>query len=138
MEAPPLRLRGDLDHVDALHLDVEQLLDSLADLRLVRVRVHAERVRAARRPLVALLADDRSEDDLARIHYCALPCTSGSAVSETSSERAQTTAATSSSLGATMATFSRLRKLLTRFSSPSVATTTSGVLRPEASTKPLA
>src|SRR5207253_9511768 len=57
--AAPLRLRLHLDHVDAPHLDLEQLLDGLADLRLVRIRMPAERVGAARRALVALLADDR-------------------------------------------------------------------------------
>src|SRR5574337_353477 len=51
MEAAPLRLGGDLDDVDPLDLHVEQLLDGLADLRLVRVRMDPERVAAARRPL---------------------------------------------------------------------------------------
>src|SRR5882672_12108460 len=79
--AAPLRLRLNLDHVDARDLDLEELLDGLADLRLVRVRVDAERVAPARRVCVRLLADDRGEDDLARVHYCAFPWTSGSAPS---------------------------------------------------------
>jgi len=40
--AAALRLGLNLDHVDARDLDVEELLDGLADLRLVRVRVDAE------------------------------------------------------------------------------------------------
>ena len=40
----PLRLGLHLDDVDADDLDVEELLDGLADLRLVRVLVHLERV----------------------------------------------------------------------------------------------
>src|SRR4051794_12677687 len=47
---------------------VEELLDRLADLRLVRVRVDAERVLVVRGEHVALLADDRADDDLARMH----------------------------------------------------------------------
>src|SRR3954463_5292994 len=53
-------------HFDDAH--VEELLDRLADLRLVRVRVDAERVLVVRGEHVALLADDRSDDDLARMH----------------------------------------------------------------------
>src|SRR5919205_3967807 len=49
-------------------LDVEQLLDRLADLRLVRVGMHAERVLVVRGEHVALLADDRADDDLAGLH----------------------------------------------------------------------
>src|SRR5919198_842924 len=40
--AAALRLRLHLDDVHALDLDVEELLDGLADLRLVRLRMHAE------------------------------------------------------------------------------------------------
>src|SRR4051812_10710705 len=57
--------RGGADLDDA---HVEELLDRLADLRLVRVRVHAERVLVVRSEHVALLADDRADDDLARMH----------------------------------------------------------------------
>src|SRR4051812_28281913 len=53
-------------HLDDAH--VEELLDRLADLRLVRVRVDAERVLVVRGEHVALLADDRADDDLARMH----------------------------------------------------------------------
>ena len=54
------RHRADLDD-----LDVEELLDGLADLRLVRVGVDAERVLVGGGEHVALLADDRADDDLA-------------------------------------------------------------------------
>src|SRR4051812_42592155 len=55
--------RADLDHVD-----LEELLDGLADLRLVGAGVHPERVLVRRREDVALLADDRADDDLAGVH----------------------------------------------------------------------
>src|SRR5205823_2501253 len=78
---------------------VEELLDGLADLGLVRVRVDAEAVLALGDHRVRLLGHDRRLQDLADVHYAALPWTSGSAASLTSSARAQTTAATSSSPG---------------------------------------
>src|SRR5436190_7099821 len=121
--AATLRLRLDLDHVHACDLDLEELLDGVPDLRLVRVGMDAERVAPARRVRIRLLADDRGKDDLARVHgYSAFPCTSGSAASLTSSERAQTTAPTSTSLGPITTTRSRLRKLLMRFVSSASAT----------------
>src|SRR5919197_5008533 len=55
----PLRLRPHLDDVHARDLDVEQLLDRLAHLRLVRVLVHAERVLAVLDQRVRLLGHDR-------------------------------------------------------------------------------
>src|SRR5205085_2100596 len=96
--AAALRLRLHLDDVHALHLDLEELLDGLADLRLVRILVDAEGVLVLRDLLVALLGDDRADQDLARMQaHEALPCTASSAAWLTSSERAQTTCATSSS-----------------------------------------
>src|ERR1041385_8961249 len=59
-----LRLRLNLDDVHGLDVDAEQLLDGLPHLRLVRVRVHAERVLLALDQLVALLGYDRSEQNL--------------------------------------------------------------------------
>src|SRR5919108_5109896 len=54
--AAPLGLGLDRDRADVEHLDVgEQLLDGLADLRLVRLLVHAEGVLARRREHVGLL-----------------------------------------------------------------------------------
>src|SRR5258706_5223249 len=104
-----LRLRLNLDDVHAPDLHVEELLDRLPDLRAVRILVHAERVLAVGGAGVALLGDDRCEDDLAGLHYLALASRTDSAASETSSECAQTIAPTSTSFGSTTATRSRLR-----------------------------
>src|SRR5438874_4070056 len=63
--AAALRLRAHLDHVHALDVDVEQLLDGLPDLRLVRIRVNPERVAVVSLYLlVALLGNHRREQDL--------------------------------------------------------------------------
>jgi len=48
-----------LNHVDALHVDLEELLDGLADLRLVRRPDAPERVAPARRAGVRLLPTSR-------------------------------------------------------------------------------
>src|SRR5215471_14182362 len=74
-EPAPLRLRADLNDVDALDVHVEQLLDGLADLRLVRIRVDAERVAMmALDLLVTLLRHDRREQDLVGVQaHDALP-----------------------------------------------------------------
>jgi len=78
----------------------EELLDGLADLRLVRVRVHLEDVLAAADQAVALLGDDRRQEHLVRMEaHEALPSTSGSAPSVTRTARAQTTATVFSSPG---------------------------------------
>src|SRR5215213_4571192 len=109
-------------------MDVEELLDGLANLRLVRGRMHLERVLAVLDQAVALLGDDRREQHLVRMeaHEDALLSTSSRAASVTSSERAQTTCATSSSDGTVTSTRSTLRNDLISASSPSSATTTSG------------
>src|SRR5829696_5178863 len=62
-EAAALGLGLDRHRADLDHLDVEELLDGLADLGLVRVGVDPERVLVVRREHVALLADDRADDD---------------------------------------------------------------------------
>src|SRR5215469_15663986 len=74
----------------------------------------------------------------ASIGYLALVSTIGSALSLTTSERAQTTALTSSSEGATTATWGRLRNDFAALTSASVSTRTIGSARPAASTKLLA
>src|SRR6476646_6779917 len=51
----PLRLRLNLDHIDPDDVDLEELLDRLADLCLVRVLVHLERVAVLDDLAVALL-----------------------------------------------------------------------------------
>src|SRR5436305_3316311 len=139
-EPTALRLRADLDDVHALDVDVEQLLDRLADLCLVRVRVDAERVTVvALDLLVALLRDDRREQDLVGMQtHEALLSTASSAAWLTSSERAHTSAATSISAGVTTWTPARLRNDFTIASWSSWATTTSGGSFPHASTRPAA
>ena len=106
-------------------VDVEELLDGLAHLRLVRVRVHLERVlpvarsgcsSSRRRP--ARAASRSGGGSLA-----GPPWTSGSAASLISSARAQTTVATSSSDGTVTSARGRLRNDLISVSSSSVATT---------------
>src|SRR5262249_7518386 len=110
------------------------LLDCVPDLRAMRVRVDLERVLAVHGAVIALLGDDRRENDLVGMHdYLALVSTVGRAPWLTTSERAQTTAPTSSSEGATTTTRGRLRKLFAATSSSSVRTTRVGVARPEAS-----
>src|SRR5439155_2842585 len=65
--AAPLRLRLHHRDVDALHLDVEQLLDGLADLRLVRVRMDVEAVLPLVDGAVGFLGHDRREEYLIRM-----------------------------------------------------------------------
>src|ERR1044071_8477557 len=65
VQPAPLRLRLHLRDVDREHADLEQLLDGLADLRLVRLGVHAERVLLLLDQPIALLRDDRRDDHLA-------------------------------------------------------------------------
>src|SRR5207249_7839668 len=132
----PLRLRGHRRDVDREHVHLEQLLDGLADLRLVRVLVDLEDVLVVLDQAVALLGDDRCEQDLVRMEaQDALLCSSASAPSVTSSERAQTSAATSTSAGVVTTTRSRLRKDLTTASSSGCATSTSGSSSERASTR---
>src|SRR6201999_3101670 len=51
--------------------DVEELFDGLADLGLVRLVVDAEGVLAGLGQDVGLLRDDRTDDELAGVHYAA-------------------------------------------------------------------
>src|SRR5215210_2086983 len=105
VQAPALRLRLHHGDVHALDLDVEQLLDGLAHLGLVRVGVDAERVLVLVDLRVRLLRHDRRQEDFVWMEaHDALPCTASSAASLTSSERAQTTAETSSSDGTVTST----------------------------------
>src|SRR3954451_5262917 len=97
--------------------DVEQALDGLLDLRLVRVRVHPEGVLAGRRQHVRLLGDDRTDEHLAVIHHSA-PFSArraravrlSSAAWETTTLAAPTRSATPTSSAAMTATPGRLRK----------------------------
>src|SRR5919108_1212641 len=138
--AAALGLRLHLEDVHCDDLDVEELFDGLADLRLVGARVHAERVLVVLDQAVALLGDDRGEDHLARVeaHLAITSWTRSRAPSVASSERAQTIAPTSRSDGSTTSTLARLRKLFTSFSSSGSATTSSGDSAPQASKTPAA
>src|SRR5690349_9591241 len=132
----PLRLGRHLDDVHAEDRDLEELLDGLADLRLVRVLVHLERVAVLLDLVVALLADHRLDQDLSGVQaHDALPCTRGSAASVRTSERAQTTCATSSSDGTVTSTRGRFRNDLISVTSSSVATITVGVSWPQPSSR---
>src|SRR5436190_2386660 len=72
-EPAALGLGLDRHRADVDHADVEERLDGLADLRLVRLGVDAERVLVGRGEDVALLADDRADDHLRRLHQSASP-----------------------------------------------------------------
>src|SRR5262249_9694031 len=91
-----------------------------------------ERVRVGALDLrVALFGHDRSEEHLIWLEtHDALPLTASRAACVTSTERAQTSAATSSSPGVTTTARSRLRNDLLTFCSSSPATTTSGYSLP--------
>src|SRR4051794_1985431 len=134
-----LRLGLHLEHVHGLHLDAEQLLDGLADLRLVRVGMDAEGVLALLEQLVALLGDHGREQDLVRMQaHWALPWTRSTALSLISSERARTRSTTSSSPGTVTTTRSRLRKDLISPSSSGCATTSSGSSLPHVPSRSIA
>src|SRR6187551_3560596 len=125
--AAPLGLGLHLDDVHALDLDVEELLDGLADLGLVRLRVDAERILVVLDQAVALLGDHWGDEDLARVEaHDASSCTRSSAASVASTEFAQTSAPTSSSDGSRTRTRSRLRKDFATADSSGCAMTTSG------------
>src|SRR5439155_6570881 len=120
-EAAALRLGLHLENVHAHDGDVEQLLDRLAYLRLVGVLVHLERVLVLGDLLVALLRDHGAEQHLRRMqaHPAALRSTASRAASLTSSERAHTTCATSSSDGSVTSTRWSFRKDFAGYNWPS-------------------
>src|SRR5215207_6912364 len=66
-EAGAAGLALTVQRVDRRDLDVEDLLDGELDLGLVRSGVHGERVLALVDQAVALLRDDRRDDDVARV-----------------------------------------------------------------------
>src|SRR5882672_3921068 len=72
----PLGLGLHLDDRDVQDLDVEELLDGLADLRLVRILVHLERVAVLRDLAVALLGDHGRDQHFAGMeaHASCLSC----------------------------------------------------------------
>src|SRR6478736_4784656 len=66
-EAGAAGLADAVDRVDRSDLDAEDLLDRELDLGLGRAGVHEERVLALIDEPVALLRDDRPQDDVARV-----------------------------------------------------------------------
>src|SRR6476469_3949989 len=66
--ATPLGLGLQAHRAHVHHVDVEDLLDRGADLRLVRAGMHPERVLVLGDQRVALLGDDRLPDDLVGVH----------------------------------------------------------------------
>src|SRR6478735_864736 len=66
-EAGAAGLADAVDRVDRCDLDAEDLLDGELDLGLRRAGVHEERVLALVDEPVALLGDDRLQDDVARV-----------------------------------------------------------------------
>src|SRR5947209_6054737 len=72
--AATLRLRLDAHRAHVAHAHVEDLLDRLADLGLVRAVVDPERVLVRRQQGIALLGDDRADDDCTWIHWREPPC----------------------------------------------------------------
>src|SRR5690606_5337711 len=75
---PPLGLHLG-PHLHEVHLrdvDVEDGHDGLLDLHAVGPRMHEERVLAVLHGHHGLLGEDRTEDDVARVHQAASPSTS--------------------------------------------------------------
>src|SRR5688572_10479446 len=128
---PPaaLRLRLDPRGPHALHPHAEDLLDGLAHLGLVRLVVDAERVLVCGEERIALLADDRADDHLARRHDALRVSSSSAAVERTSRSAPITSATPTESTGRTL-TPRMLRNDLTALSSFSRAHTTSALPSP--------
>src|SRR6478752_5824036 len=129
-DAAALGLGGDLRGADLDDVDVEQRLDGLLDLRLVRLVVHAERVLVGGRQDVALLGDDRADDHLAVVHqdFASLRARAvrlSSAFCERTSVAARTRSATPTSSTCRTITRERLRKdfAAVRSASPSAIST---------------
>src|SRR3954454_12922335 len=125
-DAAALGLGGDLGgaHLDDVH--VEQRLDGLLDLRLVRLVVHAECVLVRGREHVALLGDDRADDHLRVVHqeaFLARATRLSSAAWLSTSVAAPTTSATPTSSTCMTFTRARLRNDLAAASSPSASPT---------------
>src|SRR3954454_9829839 len=124
--AAPLGLGLDRGRAHVDDLDVEQRLDGLTDLRLVRVVVDAERVLAGRGEHVALLAHDRADDDLGVVHHeppFARLVRPSAAACESRRAEAPTTSATPAPVAGSTETRSRLRNDSAPCSSASPRTT---------------
>src|SRR6476659_1275586 len=135
-----LGLRRHLGDVHGDDVDLEDALHRLADLRLVGVGVHLERVLVALADhAVALLRHDGRDQDCAGIvSHSLLPSSAARADFVTTSERAQTTSATSRVPTGTTCVRWRLRNDFSSADSSAPVTTTSGVVRPCSATRPAA
>src|SRR4051794_17528074 len=131
--AAPLRLRLHAHRAHLDHAHAEDLLHGLADLRLVRAVVHAERVLVGREQRVTLLGDDRADDHRARVHAVAASRSGlraivlrySTAAGESTSRWAPMMSATPTRSSAFTSTPDRLRNDLRQVSSPSRPSTTS-------------
>src|SRR3954469_24524347 len=134
--AAALRLRLDAHRAHLEHAHAEDLLDGLADLRLVRVVVDAERVFVRREQRVALLGDDRADDHGAGVHAVAasrfvpaglraIVVRYSTAAGESTRRCAPMMSATPTLSCARISTPDRLRNDLRQLSSPSRPSTTS-------------
>src|SRR5437588_602428 len=130
--AAALRLRLDAHRAHVAHAHVEDLLDRLPDLRLVGAIVDAERVLVGRQQRIALLGDDRADDDRARIHFAALRVSCSTALGVRTRRAAPTMSATPAWSAGRTETPARLRNDLTAFSSPSRANTARAAPSPKA------
>src|SRR3954465_5698859 len=98
--AGPPRLARAVERVDRGHLDVEHLLDRDLDLGLVGVRVHQEGVLVGVEEAVALLGDDRRDQDVAVVLVQGAHSASSSAVSAVSVVSSAASSAASSGAAA--------------------------------------
>src|SRR5690349_6095708 len=126
--AAALGLGGHGRGADLEHVDVEQALDGLLDLRLVRVGVHAERVLAGRGQHVRLLGHDRADQNLGVVHQerssrRARAVRLSSAACDTTTVAAPTRSATPTSSTAMTATPAMLRNDLAAARSSSASAT---------------
>src|SRR5271166_4170152 len=136
-DAAALRLGLHAQRPDLDDVDVEQRLHRLADLGLVGVGMDTEGVTVGGREHVALLGDDRADDDLGVLHHCSLAAperdeavravSACSATSVISSEAAPMSSVTPTSEASATTTRSRLRN--DRAAADSSAPSTTGVGR---------
>src|SRR5438270_8853863 len=116
--AAALRLRLDAHRAHVAHAHVEDLLDRLANLGLVRAVVDPERVLVRRQEGIALLGHDRADDDGARVHFFdALLVRSSSALGVRTSRPCPTMSAMPAASDGSTVTPRRLRKDFTALSS---------------------
>ena len=130
LQVAALRLRPHLRGAHLGHADAEDLFDRSGDLGLVGAVVDPERVLAFGDQRVALLRDDRADDDVARVHQPSLSFSVSSAFSESTSEAAPITSATPIAPTSATVTRAMLRKLLSAPVSSASRTTSVGRFAP--------